>query len=274
MRPEAHIPDEDLILALDGELPEPRAAEMARHIRHCWDCRTRRARFEKAIEDYMSLHRDTASLAILPGEGPAAKLRARLRGEGVARLKPIGWWQWVRAGATPSLVAGSLAVLLTPVAAVVWLSAGRAEAAGALPDPNLTPGAVRLISKHQVCEAPPEDEGRLVPHDLALHVFEQYRIASPKPKTYEVDYLISPALGGATAIQNLWPMPYADGVWTSRVKDALEDHLRTLVCEGKIDLAIAQSEIAANWITAYQKYFKTKKPVAAHARFVKDSPWE
>ncbi len=58
------------------------------------------------------------------------------------------------------------------------------------------------------------------------------------------------------------------------MKDALEDHLRTLVCEGQLDLPTAQREISTNWIAAYQKYFRTRKPMAAHARFVKDSPWE
>ncbi|MBL8214978.1 MAG: HNH endonuclease [Bryobacterales bacterium] len=114
----------------------------------------------------------------------------------------------------------------------------------------------------------------MVPADLAQRVFQQYRIANPKPGAYEVDYLISPALGGTTAIENLWPVPYADGVWTSRVKDALEDHLRTLVCEGKMDVATAQREIATDWIAAYRKHFRTRLPVAAHAQFVKDSPWE
>ncbi len=274
MRPAPHIPDEDLIRALDGELGEPRAAEVDRHLHQCWDCRSRRDRLEAAVTAYMPVHHEIAEIETPPAAGPAAQLRAGLRAEDEAQPEPMRRWRWVWARATPALVMGSLALLLTPVAMVVWFSAGKAEAAGPLPDARLTPGAVRFISKQQVCVVPSEDEARLVPPELAAHVFERYRIASPKPKTYEVDYLISPALGGATAIQNLWPVPYAEGAWTSRVKDALEDRLRTLVCEGKIDLATAQREISTNWIAAYRKYFKTKRPVAAHALFVKDSPWE
>ncbi|QOY92244.1 HNH endonuclease [Paludibaculum fermentans] len=131
-----------------------------------------------------------------------------------------------------------------------------------------------MISKQQVCVAPAGDEGRLVPAQLARRVFEEYRISNPRPRSYEVDYLISPSLGGSSELSNLWPVPYDQGLWTSRVKDALEDHLRTLVCEGQLDLPTAQREISTNWIAAYQKYFRTKKPMAAHARFVKDSPWE
>lgn len=274
MRTEPHIPDEDLILALDGELEDRRAAQVGHHLRQCWGCRSRQARLEEAIVGYMPLHQAIANIDIPPDAGPDARLRASLRAEEAARSESIRWWRLIWPRVTPSLVAGSLAVLLMPLALVIWFTAGRADAAGPLPDARLTPGAVRLISKQQVCVVPPEDEGRLVPPDLALHVFEQYRIANPKPKTYEVDYLIGPGLGGATAIQNLWPVPYAEGAWTSRVKDALEDRLRTLVCEGQIDLATAQREISTNWIAAYRKYFKTQRPVAAHARFIKDSPWE
>jgi len=43
----------------------------------------------------------------------------------------------------------------------------------------------------------------------------------PRPDAYEVDYLITPELGGATDIRNLWP--YGDTVWNAHVKDQLED---------------------------------------------------
>ncbi|MGJ5819871.1 hypothetical protein [Paludibaculum fermentans] len=59
-----------------------------------------------------------------------------------------------------------------------------------------------------------------------------------------------------------------------RVKDALEAHLRTLVCEGQLDLLTAQHEISTNWIAAYQKHSHARPPLPAHTRFVKDSPWE
>lgn len=272
MRPDPHVSDEELVMARDGELAAPRMESVSSHLSHCQECRGRSARFEQAISEYMSVHYTMAGVAVPPGRGPTARLRARLceeeDGGGVSR-----WTAWIWGQARTSVLAGAVAVLLTPLAVVFWFSGARADAAGPLPDARMTPGAVRFISTQQVCVATPEDEGRLVPPDLALRVFEQYRIVRPKPGTWEVDYLISPALGGTTALQNLWPVPYIEGVWTSRVKDALEDHLRTLVCEGKIDLATAQREIANNWIAAYQKYFGTKTPIAEHARFVKDSPW-
>ena len=49
-----------------------------------------------------------------------------------------------------------------------------------------------------------------------------------------MDYLITPALGGADDIHNLWPESSSATVWNAQVKDALEDHLRNLVCDGDL----------------------------------------
>jgi len=270
-----HITDEELILTMDGELEEPRRGAVDRHLNQCWACRARRAEFERGIENYLAAQRSLdAAVPLPPAAGPTARLRASL--DSAMAQEPAGWRsaasRWPRA----ILAGAAAAAMAVPVGVTLlaWFGTKNLEAPGPLPDARLTPGAVRLISQQQVCVVPAEDEGRLVPAELARRVFEQYRIASPKPRAYEVDYLISPALGGATVLQNLWPVPYSDGVWTSRVKDALEDHLRQLVCAGKLDLATAQQEIATDWIAVYRRYFRTRLPVAAHARFVKDSPWE
>jgi hypothetical protein len=108
---------------------------------------------------------------------------------------------------------------------------------------------------------------------LGEKVFKEYGIRHPRPRAYEVDYLIDPELGGSNDIQNLWPEPYSS-TWNARVKDALEDRLHDLVCSGEISLATAQQEIATNWIAAYKKYFKTDQPLPVHFAFVKDQPWE
>ena len=74
-----------------------------------------------------------------------------------------------------------------------------------------------------------------------------------------MDYLITPALGGADDIRNLWPQAYSTA-WNAYVKDALEDRLRELVCTGQLDLPTAQHDISTDWIAAYRKYFHTDKP--------------
>jgi len=69
-------------------------------------------------------------------------------------------------------------------------------------------------------------------------------------------------LGGADDIRNLWPQSYSATAWNAQVKDALEDRLREMVCDGSLNLTQAQREIAGNWIAAYKKYFHTDKPLA------------
>ena len=86
-------------------------------------------------------------------------------------------------------------------------------------------------------------------------------------------YLIDPDLGGSDDVRNLWPEPYSS-TWNAHVKDALEDHLRELVCAEKISLAQAQHDISVDWISAYKKYFHTGTPLSEHLAFKKDQPWE
>jgi len=94
-------------------------------------------------------------------------------------------------------------------------------------------------------------------------VFQEYGIPGAKPEAYEVDYLVTPALGGADDLRNLWPHSYS-ATWNARVKDELEDRLREMVCSGNLDLTEAQREIAENWIAAYKKYFHTEQPLEEH----------
>jgi hypothetical protein len=130
------------------------------------------------------------------------------------------------------------------------------------------------MTQAEVCVALAQDDDRIAPRAMAEQVFAKYGIRNPQPRAYEVDYLITPALGGAEDVRNLWPQPYGGSVWTARVKDALEDYLRKMVCNGRLELATAQEDIATDWIAAYQKYFRTDQPLVEHAGFVKDRPWE
>jgi len=82
-----------------------------------------------------------------------------------------------------------------------------------------------------------------------------------RPRAFEVDYLITPALGGADDIHNLWPESYEATVWNAHVKDQLEDYLRDRVCAGTLDLPTAQRDLAVNWIEAYKRYFGTSEPL-------------
>jgi hypothetical protein len=77
---------------------------------------------------------------------------------------------------------------------------------------------------------------------------------SSNPSCYEEDHLVSLELGGhPTNPDNLWPEPWF-GNWNARVKDALEDRLHAMVCNGAISLRDAQKAIATDWIAAYKHY--------------------
>jgi hypothetical protein len=132
---------------------------------------------------------------------------------------------------------------------------------------------VVLSSAQDVCTAANLNQAGFIPVSLGETVFQAYGIRRPKPRAYELDYLIPPELGGSSDIRNFWPQPYSSE-WNARLKDALEDHLHDLVCAGEISLAMAQRDIAADWIVAYKKYFQTDAPQAAHYAFAKDRPWE
>jgi hypothetical protein len=200
-------------------------------------------------------------------EMSTSKLRALLESGSRRRITPRHRLEWAAA-----------AILVAGVAAM-WagwaVRRDRVQEVTVAPNAQWTPGFVRASSRDAVCAVTDgEASGPVISPAVAQEVFRRYGIHNPRPRTYEVDYLIPPALGGTADPRNLWPQPYSAGVWNARVKDALEDRLRTLVCEGNLDLATAQRDLARDWIAAYKKYFRTGTPLLDHVAFVKDRPWE
>ena|SRR5271167_4277602 len=106
-----------------------------------------------------------------------------------------------------------------------------------------------------------DDVVRPVPRVLQETVFQEYGMQKPPAANYEIDFLISPGLGGAEDLRNLWPEPRYNTVWNSFVKDQLEEYLHQSVCGGKLSLATVQQDIATNWISAYKEYFHTAEPL-------------
>lgn len=262
---DAHLSDEELVLAADGELSAARAAEIAGHLDACWTCRARRRQLEDAAADFRRVHQETP---LPPASAARARLRARLAG--IAAERPVGRHAWLHTRLHTRLHARLRAAAVGAIALIATVGIfslqpwrwSRANRPLEVPSPRLTPGAARTADREQLCQAPlPKNQA--APADLRQRVFQAYGMANADPRAYEVDYLITPALGGAEDIRNLWPQPYVSTVWNARVKDALEDRLRDLVCGGQLDLAEAQREISANWIAAYKKYFQTDQPPPA-----------
>ncbi len=256
-----HIHDSDLILFSDGALPASREAHVRHHLSDCAHCRERLSSLSDALTDAVVAHHALFSGELPPLHESAARLHTSMATavvpQSTARL------QWAAAAAVVILMGSFLA----------WRSAHHTTTEFA-PDHAATPGAIRAIGRDAVCSGVENPQRPPVQAEIAQAVFHRYGIAHPAPGTYEVDYLIPPALGGSDDPRNLWPQPYSTGVWNARVKDALEDRLHSLVCSGRIDLLTAQRDLSRDWIAAYKKYFRTDRPLLDHAAFVKDRPWE
>jgi hypothetical protein len=266
----SHLSDDRLLLYFDGEL-SPQDEERAReHLKACGRCSSRCGELEEASAGFASLQQD--SYAELP---PADRARAMLQAQlgqlsAVTPRRQAGWFQW----------AGALALGAATLALGVFLAKplfnhrifghegyARARSAPvvAMPISSLTPGATLFLDRAAVC-AQPNPNNREVPVAMQRLVFAQYGIPRGDTHDYEIDYLVTPALGGADDIHNLWPHSYSATVWNAKVKDALETRLRERVCSGSLDLETAQREIAGNWIAAYKKYFQTETPLVEHEK--------
>lgn len=257
----SHLSDQELLLAADGELPPVRAEQATSHLAECWTCRVRKAEIEESIRDFVHVYRANLDPLLPSPSGPRALLKAQLAEMASVRHSWRG--RWSQAATLRYAGAGLVVALL----ALLIYSRPQFEFRQAIhivpvsfPEPSLTPGVTLAVNLEQICRSA-RPKNRIVPVSLQRKVFEEYGIPSAEPRAYEVDYLITPALGGADDIRNLWPQSYSPAVWNARVKDALEDRLHDLVCEGQLDLATAQHDISSDWIAAYKKYFHTDKPL-------------
>ncbi|MEO8370800.1 MAG: hypothetical protein ABI806_16565 [Candidatus Solibacter sp.] len=257
-----HLSDQQLLLSLEGELPARDEKLVRAHLDACWACRARSKQLDDTIAGFVRTYRDDLDPHLPPVAGPKALLRAQLdqlsEGGHAAPFHLPGPSAWM-------LAAGIVAVCALGL--LLFTSGRNPEPRGLVvssPDSTLTPGATLLASRLAVC-AQRNVKNKAVPADLQRAVFREYGIQGADPRAYEVDYLVTPALGGADDIHNLWPHSHLSTVWNAEVKDALEDRLRQMVCEGSLELAEAQHDIAANWIAAYKKYFHTDHPLPEHA---------
>lgn len=121
-----------------------------------------------------------------------------------------------------------------------------------LPDPALTPGRTRPVTRQAVCTPGASWRARAVSTATKRLVFARYHV-TPRRGAYEVDHLISLELGGSNDLANLWPQPYR-GRFNAHDKDRLENQLHALVCRGTVSLIEAQHALATDWIGALATY--------------------
>src|ERR1700760_4829874 len=240
-RYEAHLNDEELLLAIDGETSDSRAERVEEHIETCWDCRARKQSLEKTISNLVEWRHAEFDRKIPAGAGGRALLKANLAQIANGDLSADqSCLELTPGGASPApanRMSGGrrrLVIALATAAAVLLIVGGVARvriqnsevyAEGPLePRPTLTPGAVRTMNAAEVCLATVEDDRKVlvIPAGLKEQVFREYGMSAAKPQNFEVDFLITPELGGSNDIRNLWPEPYRAPVWNAHVQDQLE----------------------------------------------------
>lgn len=207
---------------------------------------------------------DVAALLHVSGDAGASLpgVRAAVRDEMIADVDRR------RARRVPIILALTAALLfLTVRFDSTQLDHAFTAERGALPVSSLTPGVANTISARELCASMPQAPPRIAT-SLRLQVLRDYGMEHVPADEYELDYLITPELGGLTDRLNLWPEPYGLRSWNAHAKDALEHELPRLVCAGQLELAKAQREMADNWIDAYKKYLAAKRPIQLHARLL------
>lgn len=269
-----HLTDREILLAVDGECSPRQGAGVRKHLAACWRCRARVGEIEGTISDFVRLRRDLGS-HLPAADGPRAQLKAQLselartartrRGFGLfrSRLNVLSLANVCAILCFLVLVAAGLAIQRRNSHYPTAPTFSQVESAS-VPKRSLTPGAVRPVAMSDVCGEQRDETLRAVPISIQRKVFQEYGMANARPSDYEVDYLITPGLGGAEDIRNLWPEPHSSTEWNSYVKDDLETYLHQEVCSGKLDLRTAQRDIATNWISAYKKYFHADRPLSNH----------
>ncbi len=255
----SHPTERQLLMAADGELPARDAEKVRTHLNACWACRTRMDDLNRTVAEFVHFRNSELNEQLPPAAKATLQLEARLSllaselDSGKMLRQSVATLSHLAYAATAALLALGIA----------WVTAREFRPQShrsAVPQARLTPGDTVFMSKADVCTSALENDPAAVPASLRQAVFREYGVSEDQPREYELDYLITPKLGGATSLRNLWPEPYS-ARWNARVKDQLEDRLHSMVCRGDIDLATAQRDIATDWVAAYRKYFHSNRPV-------------
>jgi hypothetical protein len=108
------------------------------------------------------------------------------------------------------------------------------------PNPTITPGATRPLTRAQICSTAWGRDVRHVTTSMKREIAKRYGLAFPVPYKVEWDHLIPRELGGADDVRNLWPQPWTDA---RTIKDPEENRLHKLVCQGLLSLSAAQDQM-------------------------------
>ena len=170
------------------------------------------------------------------------------------------------------LLAAACLLLACPLVATAQQASPTGTSAPTMPDPKLTPGDTLPVTLADIQVRGYSAKVRNVPVSVKREVYASYGIAHWNKGEYEVDHLIPLSLGGSNSKKNLWPESYLTEPWNAHTKDQLEYKLLTLVRAGKVDMKVAQQEIARDWIVAYKKYV-SPTPLAGRSKGGRAHPY-
>jgi hypothetical protein len=258
-----HLSDELMLRFIDNELPAKEVDRVHEHMSVCPACRDRQSAIESTSDALLGLYRSELPKADSYGMESRVRLKARLLRSRQAffRRRSLADALSFRVVLSTALVGVFTVLIFADVQ--VWKSSHvitTAKTGLLVPNHSLTPGAVRSITLAEVCSANDSDLDPEISSSLAKTVLDEYGVRSEKhSRDYQIDYLVNPQLGGTSDIRNLWPEPYSNGKWNAHAKDDLERRLHQMVCNGTVDLAVAQREIETDWIAAYKRYIGNER---------------
>ena len=131
---------------------------------------------------------------------------------------------------------------LTLLLLISILTAANAHGQTALlPNAKLTPGKI----------AQNESDRQGVTLAMEQKVFARYRLPWTRRAEFKIDHLIPLELGGADAIENLWPQNIRVKPYGAERKELLTGILVAKIAAGKLALSQAQEEVRRDWIDAF-----------------------
>jgi hypothetical protein len=153
---------------------------------------------------------------------------------------------------------------------LVWSVLSSAHAAElnvdrTLPNPDLTPGAVRILSLEQICDTRWGLDHRAVTQSMKMQVFHSYGLTGNadtsdgcKPdkhgRRHEIDHLAPRCAGGADMVANLWAQCYS-GRWNANLKDKLEVAACKAICNRTMTPQVVYDKFRTNWKEFYIEMF-------------------
>src|SRR5262249_10328200 len=157
------------------------------HIAVCATCRTRCNHVRGTLAELSDALRADSDPDPSSRDRSRAVLRARLA-ESSSKGSLGSCWRYLLVAGCAVIFVLILAMgILHPPTSKFFKAGGEAQL---LPNPQLTPGTARSLTKTELCDQAGSSMSRFIPPATGRHIFDEYGISDPRPGGYELDYLI------------------------------------------------------------------------------------